>query len=164
MKLGVISDSHDRLPALQQAVALLREQKVDAFFHAGDFVAPFAAKLLAPEALGGKPLYAIFGNNDGERAGLRNVLPGLIDGPLRVELAGTKIAMAHFVEWFDEQDHRDADVLISGHNHEASIEHRDGRLYLNPGECCGWLTGRCTCAVLHLSPDGPRAELLNISV
>ena len=26
---------------------------------------------------------------------------------------------------------------------------RDGVLTLNPGECCGWLTGRCTVALLE---------------
>ena len=148
MRIGILSDSHDRLPALQQAIALLKEQQVEAIFHAGDFVAPFAAKLLTSDALGGLPLYCIYGNNDGERAGLKNVLPQVVDGPLQVELAGKQLVMHHFLGWLDEEDIADADVVITGHDHQLLIEQHDDKLFINPGECCGWLTGRCTCVVL----------------
>ena len=149
MKIGIISDSHDRLPALRDAVTQLLGRRVEAIFHAGDFVAPFAAKCLTPDKLAGVPLYAIYGNNDGERAGLKKVLPQLVDGPLHVELAGKRFAMHHFLDWFAPEDLVDADVVISGHDHTLCIEPRDGKLFINPGECCGWLTGRCTCAVLE---------------
>ncbi len=150
MKVGVISDTHDRLPTFQQAVSLFERLGVEAVFHAGDYVAPFAAKLLAPDALS-IPTYCIYGNNDGERAGLKKVLPHLVDGPLRVELGGRVIAMHHFLDWFTPADLEGADVVISGHDHAASVATRDGRLYVNPGECCGWLTGRCTVALLDLA-------------
>lgn len=150
MKVGVISDTHDRLPTLRRAVALFKRLKVEAVFHAGDYVAPFAAKLLTPDELG-VPLYGIYGNNDGERKGLKAVLPDLQDGPLTVRLAGRTIVMHHFIDWLTPADIAPADVVISGHNHEASVETRDGKLYLNPGECCGWLTDRCTVALLDLA-------------
>jgi hypothetical protein len=150
MKVGVISDTHDRLPTFARAVALFERLKVSAVFHAGDYVAPFAAKLIAPDKLS-VPLYCIYGNNDGERKGLKAVLPNLVDGPLRVELGGRTIVMHHFIDWLKPADVRGADVVISGHNHEPSIEHRDGQLLLNPGECCGWLTDRCTVAILDLA-------------
>ncbi|MEM8783759.1 MAG: metallophosphoesterase [Planctomycetota bacterium] len=170
MKIGVLSDTHDRLPAFAAALDAFADAGVDAIVHAGDFVAPFAAKLLAPDALrerrlalpGG--LHAIYGNNDGERVGLKKTLPQLVDGPLRLELGGRRIAVAHFVEWFDAEDHAWADVLISGHNHEAQIVTRSvagrDRLYLNPGECCGWLTGRCTAALFET--EGNSAELIEL--
>ncbi|MCG8509348.1 MAG: YfcE family phosphodiesterase, partial [Rhodospirillales bacterium] len=117
---------------------------------AGDYVAPFAAKLIAPDALS-IPVHCIFGNNDGEREGLKNILPNLVDGPLKVNLGGRTVVMHHFIDWFEPADLQGADVVISGHNHEASAETRDGHLFLNPGECCGWLTDRCTVALLDLS-------------
>lgn len=149
MKVGVISDTHDRLPTFRAAVALFERLRVEAIFHAGDYVAPFAAKLIAPDAVS-IPTCCIYGNNDGERAGLKKVLPNLVDGPLRVELAGRTIVMHHFVDWFSPADLEGADVVISGHNHEPSVETRDGKLFLNPGECCGWVNGRCTVALLDL--------------
>ena len=66
MKVGVISDTHDRLPTFRRAIAMFKRLRVEAIFHAGDFVAPFAARLVAPDSLG-LPLYCIYGNNDGER-------------------------------------------------------------------------------------------------
>lgn len=150
MKIGVISDTHDRLPTFRRAIALFQRLNVEAVFHAGDFVAPFAAKLLAPDQLR-VPLYCIYGNNDGERAGLKTILPNLQDGPLTVKLAGRTIVMHHFIDWLKPADIAPADVVISGHNHEASVQTRNGKLYVNPGECCGWVNDRCTVALLDLA-------------
>ena len=151
MKVGVLSDTHDRLPTFQRAVALFRRLKVDAIFHAGDYVAPFAGKLLGPEALGNTPLHCVYGNNDGEKAGLKKVLPGIVDGPLRTKLGGKTIVMHHWIDSLRPADLAGADVVITGHTHEVVTETRDGKLFLNPGECCGWVSGRCTVALLDLT-------------
>ena len=151
MKIAVIADSHDRLPTLKRALELFTGMGVGAVLHAGDFVAPFAAKLLvgpdAPDPAAA-PLYCVYVNNDGERVGLKKVLPQLQDGPLRVQLGGRTIVMHHWIEWLKPQDIAGADIVITGHTHEVVQETRGGILYLNPGECCGWLTGRCTAALL----------------
>lgn len=164
MKIGVISDTHDRLPTLRRAMAMFRRMKVEAVLHAGDFVAPFAAKILvdaqSPHAAG-IPLHCIYGNNDGERAGLKNVLPMVQDGPWFGTLGGRTIAMHHWIEWFKPADIAGADIVISGHTHEIVNELRDGKLYLNPGECCGWLTDRCT--VVLLDTDTMQAEIVEIT-
>jgi putative phosphoesterase len=159
MKVGVISDTHDRLPTFTRAIELFKQQGVDAILHAGDYVAPFAAKIIAPSSLS-IPLYCIYGNNDGERKGLKAVLPGLVDGPLSIELGGRSIVMHHFIDWMEAADYADAEVVISGHNHQVSSEKRDGKLFLNPGECCGWLTDRCTVALLEL--DSLQVEIVDI--
>ncbi len=154
MKLGIIADSHDRLPPLRRAVEMFKQMNVDAILHAGDFVAPFAAKLIAPPAVGEPiPVHCCYGNNDGERAGLKKVLPQVVDGTVRVTIDGRTIAMNHFIEWFKPGETDAADVVISGHTHEVVNEMRDRadgqpQLVLNPGECCGWLTDRCTVALL----------------
>ena len=159
MKIGVICDTHDRLPTFQRAIAMFRRLKVDAVFHAGDYVAPFAARLMAPNALS-IPTYCIFGNNDGERAGLKKILPHLVDGPLIVTLGGKTIAMHHFLDWFDNNTLAKADIVISGHDHTPLIETRDGKLFVNPGECCGWLTDKCTVALVDT--DDMSAQLIEI--
>jgi len=159
MKLGVISDTHDRLPTFRRAVAMFQRLKVDAILHAGDYVAPFAAKLIAPDVLD-SPLYCIYGNNDGERAGLKTVLPNIADGPLRIDAQGCVIVMHHFVDWMKPEDYADAHVVISGHTHEIVNETRDGKLFLNPGECCGWLTDRCTVA--RLDTETRTAEIVDV--
>lgn len=150
MKIGVISDTHDRLTTFRRAIAMFRRLGVDAVFHAGDYVAPFAAKLIAPSVLK-VPLHCVYGNNDGERKGLAAVLPNIVEGPIRVMLDGRTIVMHHFVDWIPPADLAGADVVISGHTHEVVNQVKGGRLYLNPGECCGWVNDRATVAVLDLA-------------
>lgn len=163
MKVGVLSDTHDRLPTFRRALALFERLGVEAIFHAGDFIAPFAGKLLGPDAVA-RPVYAIYGNNDGEKKGLKSVLPCVVDGPLTVELAGRTIVMHHFIDWLRPADLRPggkpADVVITGHTHEVVNEQRNGALLLNPGECCGWVNDRCTVALLDLSEL--KAEIIDI--
>ena len=161
MRIGVLSDSHDHLPALDAALAALMSHGVEAVIHAGDFIAPFAAKRLAPTVLG-VPVYACYGNNDGERRGLRRVLPVVAEGPLRLELGGKTVVVDHFRDWLTDDDVAGADVVITGHTHEAEERRADDRLWLNPGEVCGYVTGRKSCAVLTL--NRPSAEVCWISL
>lgn len=162
MKLGIIADSHDRLPPLRRAVAMFRRMQVDAILHAGDFVAPFAAKLIAPpEVPASIPVHCVYGNNDGEREGLKKVLPQVVNGPIRLEFGGKTIVMDHFIDWIKPEARKGADVIISGHTHEVVIERENGTLLLNPGECCGWLTDRCTVALLDTETLEP--EIIEVS-
>ena len=182
MKIGVISDTHDRLPTFVRAVEMFKRVGVGAIFHAGDYVAPFAAKLIGPGVLN-IPLYCVYGNNDGERKGLKAVLPNLED-ELAVEIGGRTVVMSHFIDWLKPGqlwvNGKPADVVITGHTHEIANETRllksqadhfanaevvaggtaGGTLFLNPGECCGWLTGRCTVAILDT--DTCTAEIVDI--
>lgn len=149
MKIGIISDTHDRLPTFRRAVAMFERLGVGAIFHAGDYVAPFAAELIGPGKVG-VPVYCVYGNNDGEKVGLKKALPGIVDGPLRVELGGRVIVMEHWIDSLTAKDLVGADVVITGHTHEVVNETRGGVLFLNPGECCGWVNDRCTVMLLDI--------------
>lgn len=159
MKIGVISDTHDRLPTFRRAVAMFKNLGVEAIFHAGDYVAPFAAELIVPDKLS-VPLYCVYGNNDGERVGLKKLLPDIVDGPLRVELGGKTIVMHHFIDWLKPADLAGADVVITGHTHEVVNETRNGVLFINPGECCGWVNDRCTVMLLDL--EAMKADVVEV--
>lgn len=157
MLIGVMSDTHDRLPMIDAALRLFAERGVKAVIHAGDLVAPFAAKRLLGAAA---PLHVIYGNNDGERAGLKAVLPQIQDGPLHVRLDGRNILVHHFIDWCAAEDRAQAEIVITGHTHEVVTAYRDGKLFLNPGECCGWVNDRCTAAILDT--EGPAAEVCEL--
>jgi uncharacterized protein len=159
MLIGVISDTHDRLPSFKNAITLFKQHNVKAILHAGDYVAPFAAKLIAPGAID-LPVHCIYGNNDGEKAGLKKTLPQIIDGPLSITLDNRKIVMHHFIDWLTPADMQGADVIITGHTHSIVNETKNGQLFLNPGECCGWLTNRCTVALLDLATL--KAQILDV--
>ena len=78
------------------------------------------------------------------------MLPGLVDGPIKVTLDNRTIVMHHFIDWLKPQDMQGADVILTGHTHGPKTESRDGRLIVDPGECCGWVTDRCTVALVDL--------------
>ncbi len=157
MKVGILSDTHDNLPLIDLALAEFARRGVEAVIHPGDIVAPFAARrLLAWRG----PLYVTYGNNDGERKGLKGVLPQIQDGPLRLELGGRRIVVHHYLDWCRPADLAGAEVVVTGHTHEVVNEQRDGTLFINPGECCGWVGGRATAAILDTG--GPSAEIIEL--
>lgn len=157
MRIGIISDTHDRLPMIDRGMEILRQHGVEVILHPGDVVAPFAAKRLLTWP---GPLHITYGNNDGERKGLKAVLPQIQDGPVRIELGGRRILLHHFVDWCSPGDIAWAEVIVTGHTHEVVNDRRDGKLFLNPGECCGWLYSRCTVAVLET--DSLSAEIIEV--
>lgn len=145
MRVGLISDTHDRLPATNAALDYFLDAGITTLIHAGDIIAPFSA---VPLFACGAVVHVTYGNNDGERAGLKKVLPQIQDGPLWVMLDGRRVLVHHYVGWCDPADVAQADIIVTGHTHQVTIEQRDGKLFANPGECCGWQTGRCTIGVL----------------
>ncbi len=160
MKLGIIADSHDHVRNIRRALEIFGEREVETIIHAGDLVAPFAAKALAKFA--GR-LWAVYGNNDGERAGLAKVLD-IAPPPREFRLAERTVVVAHEPGEIPEWMKAAADVVVTGHTHEAAVpDGTDGGkkpLSINPGESGGWLGGKATCVVLDL--DSMEAELCEI--
>ena len=145
MTVGVLADSHDNVPALKEALKRLGEEGVEAVLHAVDVIAPFTAKVLAGCGL---PVSAVYGNNDGEKAGLAGLLD-ITDPPRTVELGGRRILLAHDVDKVPGAEKARADLLVVGHTHEACFTPGDPPV-LNPGECGGWLKGKKSFALLDL--------------
>jgi putative phosphoesterase len=152
MKIGVIADTHDNLPAIDKAVKRLNQEEVQLVLHAGDYVAGFAVLRLRPlEA----KLIGIFGNNDGDHQLLEKRFRE-INAEIRGEFAeivveGVKIAMTHG----DELEllksligTESYDVIIHAHSHEARVYRKGKTLVINPGEVCGYLSGKSTVALL----------------
>ncbi len=159
-KLGILSDTHDHLDRIAQAVALLKSRGAEGLLHLGDIVSPFALK--AVKKFDG-PLYVIYGNNDGEKAGLKRVFEGIQDGPVVLEISGRKLGIAHSREEIPGAYRDTCDGIFYGHTHaKVLIPKQNGKpLELNPGEGCGWLTGKPTCAMLNL--ETMEAEILDIA-
>lgn len=147
MLIGIMSDTHDNLPAIRKAVDFFNERNVELVVHAGDYVAPFVAREL--ERLRA-PLKGVFGNNDGERKGLYEAL-GIYDDILEIEADGMKIAVTHGT---DERIVRALarsrlyDVVVVGHTHRYEIREEGRTIVVNPGEVCGYITGIKSVALL----------------
>jgi len=150
--IGVIADTHDRLPLLDKAVKRLNEEKVDLVLHAGDYVAPFVVshfKQLKANLIG------VFGNNDGDKDLLKKRFTELgaeIRGKFaEVMVEGLRIGMVHGEEGELLQSLINVggyDVIIHGHTHEAKTYQKGKTMIINPGEACGYLTGKPTVAIL----------------
>lgn len=156
MLIGVLADTHDNMPKIASATELFARRGVAMILHAGDFVAPFALRLLMKPGIA---LIGVFGNNDGERRGLQKLCSTLHEAPHRFELGGRVIVLAHDAVELSGQVIAGADLLVHAHDHEARIG-PGPPLTLNPGEAGGWLAGRSTAAVLELTTM--QAEIVDL--
>ena len=153
MLIGAISDTHDNLPQIEKAVQSLNEQKVGLVFHAGDYVAGFVIPQLAKLNC---PLVGVFGNNDGDHELLKKRFKEtnnceIHDRFAQIEINDYKIALLHGDEpelLFALIGSQSFNAVIHGHSHNHVIEQRGKTLIINPGELCGYLTGKSTFAIL----------------
>lgn len=144
MKVVLMSDSHDRMDKLYAAVEWCNEKGVDYVLHAGDLVAPFVTRALKNLTA---PYIIVFGNNDGERHGLSVMFKDKIfEPPYELELDGKKIAMLHEPDPLESVDKEKYDLILYGHTHAVDIQ-LGKPIIVNPGELCGWLSGRATMAL-----------------
>jgi putative phosphoesterase len=160
MRIGVVSDTHDRQEAVAEAVRLLMEQHVELILHCGDIESPETVRLFD-----GVPTHFVFGNCDHDRGRLREEICAIgaaLHEPWgEVELAGKKIAWLHGHERrlkaeVEAMDH--FDYLFYGHTHDAE-QHRVGRtLVVNPGALYRAVPKQCV--VLNLE----REELESVVV
>jgi len=147
--IGILSDSHDNLTMIRRAVSLFRDAGCRLIIHAGDFVAPFAAKELSAAKC---PVKAVFGNCDGEKEGLRTAIASfgeIREAPLVFVENGLRILVCHYhfpvMEYAGSGEY---DVVIFGHTHKPEIKRRRKTLIINPGEAGGWVTGKSTAMLL----------------
>jgi putative phosphoesterase len=165
VRIGILSDTHDNLPLVERAVARLSALSPDLVLHAGDFVSPFVLPRLAALPC---PCIGVFGNNDGDRgllaAGARESGRVEIHGSFMARLVdGRSVALLHGHESgaLDEIAGTGIfDLVVHGHTHRPSIATRGRTLLVNPGEACGYLTGKATVAVLETGTM--EAEILGL--
>ena len=156
MKIGVFSDSHDHMDNIRKVVDIFLEQKVEKIVHCGDIIAPFMVRAMSE--LKGKAIEVIgvYGNNDGERLGLYKYLGEIMKmkGDFHEDTWNEKfIAIYHGT---DNQildsviKSQKYDLVLCGHTHQVRIEQQGKTVICNPGETCGYLFNKATCAVVDL--------------
>lgn len=154
MKIGIMSDSHDHMLNIQQALGMMKEMGVTALLHCGDFCAPYVVKALADSGL---DIHLVFGNTNDEfsttkiAASKDNITLYGITGEL--ELGGKKIAFVHYpniAEGLAATGKYDA--VFYGHNHTKAVKKVDCTILANPGEIVG-LQGKPSFAVYDTEKD-----------
>ena len=163
MKIGLMADTHDRLDAVNAAISLFNQEKVTDVLHAGDLVSPF----VVPTFSGLKArLHYVWGNNEGDREYITVKFKELGIVPYgdfaELELSGLKIALLHgrYESIINSLVNSGLyDVIVRGHSHKAEII-KDKTLLINPGEVCGYLSGRMTVALLSL--DSMKSQIIEL--
>jgi putative phosphoesterase len=147
--IGIMADSHDNLHSIKRAVRIFKEAGCRLVVHAGDFVAPFAAREL--ESLG-CPVKAVFGNCDGEKQGLEKALHPFGEikkSPMAFSYQDLNFLVMHVPARLDFHiSSGKFDVVIFAHNHKPELSKKKKTLLINPGEAGGWLSGKSTVALL----------------
>ena len=159
MKIGILSDTHDRADRTARAVAALARAGAEALIHCGDVTGPAVVR-----QCGGLPTYFVYGNNDYDQDALGRAIRA-IGGQILgrggwIELGGRRIAVTHgdLVGEIRRVLGSNPDYFLSGHSHQASDELRAGVRWINPGAL--HRASRWTVAVLDLDSD--HLEFLDI--
>lgn len=163
MIIGAMADTHDRLEVVSKAISFFNSKGVTDVLHAGDLVSPFVVSLFSGLKA---ELHFVWGNNEGDHDFIEVRFADIGVKPLGdfavLQLGGKKIALLHGIhdEIVDSLTESGCyDLVVRGHTHKADII--EGQtLVVNPGEVCGYLTGRQTVALIDLEEmRGQIAEL-----
>ncbi len=152
MKVGLLSDTHDRVPAVRSLLQYMQDHGVHLVLHVGDFCAPFS---LRPFVEMNMPVIGVFGRNDGDPEGLRAYAQQgmgieLFESPHSLELGGQRILMVHDLGDVNERSIAGHSIVVHGFTHREEMKDRGETLIVNPGEGCGWLHGEPSGAILDL--------------
>ncbi len=154
MLIGILSDTHDHRIHTLEAINRLAEAKVDVVLHAGDLISPFVIKAFGERF--GEKFKAVFGNNDGEKLGLRSMIENyggsIEDYCFKGEFADRTFYMTHTQHNIEEiAASQMYDVVIYGHTHQQDLRQVNKTLVINPGEVTDWITGQSHFIVLDTS-------------
>ena len=146
MKICILSDSHDRAPALAAAVSAARQAGAEAVIHCGDLI---GAMTLRPLLALGLPVHVVHGNNLGDPVALWKLCAasdGLITyhgADIDMQLGGRRLFATHYPHYGRGLACTgDYDIVCCGHSHVASVVQQSnigaGMTWLvNPGSVGG---------------------------
>jgi putative phosphoesterase len=162
MRVGLLADSHDRLPAIAEFVKLMQASGVSMLIHAGDYCAPFALRPIEEASMS---LAGVFGKNDGDTQGLLAKASAgfgaeIFESPHSFEVGGQRLLVVHDIGDVQPRSIEGHSIVVHGCTHQQEMKHRGDTLIVNPGEACGWLYGSPKAAILDL--DNKTAEFLSL--
>ena len=164
MLVGLMSDAHDRVPAIRELLERMVEHGCGMVLHAGDYCSPFS---LAPFLELNVPFAGVYGRNDGDREGLKafaakGVGMELYESPHSIEVGGRRILVVHDLGEVVLRSLEAHEIIVHGFTHTQEIrELESGATIVNPGEACGWLYGTPAAAILDL--DTKHVEFISLT-
>ncbi len=163
MRVGLIADTHDRVPAVAELVQQMQAAGAGMVLHAGDYCSPFSLKPFEDAQVS---LAGVFGRNDGDTQGLVSRAQSafgaeLFESPHSFEIGGRRILLVHDIGEVQKRSVTSHDIVIHGNTHQQEMKTRGETLIVNPGEGCGWLYGTPSAAILDL--DSRQVEFISLS-
>jgi putative phosphoesterase len=163
MRVGLMSDSHDRLPAIAEFIKQFQAAGIGLVLHAGDFCAPFA---LDPFENAQMSMAGVFGKNDADLESLRTrasraIGMEIFESPHSFDIGGKRILLVHDLADIPDHSIESHEIVVHGHLHKQEMKERGKTLIVNPGESCGWVNGTPGAAILDL--DSRQVEWLSLS-
>lgn len=162
MKVGLMADSHDRVPAVAEFLRQMRDAGATMVLHAGDYVSPLILKPFEDLHM---TLAGVFGKNDGDHQSLQSRASAglgleLFEAPHSFEVAGHQILLTHDIGDVQKRSLTSHSVVVHGFLHLQSLKTQGDAVVVNPGETCGWIYGTPGAAVLDL--DSKQVEFLTL--
>ena len=163
MKVGLMADSHDRVPAIAELLRLMHQAGVSLVLHAGDYVSPFSLKPFEDTHMA---LQGVFGRNDGDPQGLLSRAGAgigleIFESPHSFDVGGSQILLVHDIADVQKRSIKAHSVVVYGFAHQQSMKTQGDTLLVNPGEACGWMYGTPGAAILDL--DTRQVEFLTLT-
>ena len=170
MKIAIISDSHDNVPNLEKALAIIKNQGVGLIIHCGDLCAPsMLSKVIAPDFQG--EIHIVHGNvgdpdllEEIAKKFPQTTIHGKI-GELKIE--NKKIAFTHFPEEGKKlAESQKYDFVFYGHTHKPweetlrLVQGKKCRL-VNPGTLAGMFY-KATFAIYDTETDELELKILEL--
>ena len=174
MKVGIISDTHDRLESIERARDIFTENEVEMILHCGDWVSPYTLDFFVNEGFR-VPIKGVIGNVEGD---LKNFLEinkrskNPVEFPtkqtLDLNIDGKKAIIYHgqdknLLEALIKSDLYD--VVFTGHTHQVRNYCVGKTLVLNPGSTSFSSKGKITkkASVAIYNSDSNSAKIVTFS-
>lgn len=145
MKIGIISDSHQKLDYLKSCIDFLKSEGCEYLIHAGDICQKEALEILENSTL---KYIAVFGNNDNQLLSYSNDF-NIKKEPYYFKIKDKTFKLMHLPFYLNP----DANIVIFGHTHQFSCEYKNKTLFLNPGEVCAREKDFIECVKLEIKEN-----------
>jgi putative phosphoesterase len=159
--IGIISDTHEDVRMITKAVRILKERAPDLVIHCGDIISPPVLEFFS-----GLPMRFVYGNNDGERSGLKKKCEELgfegIDDTATFSFAGKTFFVNHGTRQSTIEEAANSqryDYVLHGHTHEQRNELRGTTRIINPGA----LFSALHFSIAFLTPETGTVEFVEIA-
>jgi putative phosphoesterase len=135
MRIGILSDSHDKADAMKMALDVLRQHGAEFYIHCGDVG---GEKVI--DQLAGLPSAFVWGNTDWDRLPLQRYATSLgvncYGSMADLELGGKRFAVIHGDDFALKKKllaDQHYDYLLQGHTHLRQDERIGRTRIINPG-------------------------------